>query len=49
MRRIADAEGAAWEAAKQQSGGLHFLAVQGSPDDEPTGLWLLWDREPPAV
>jgi len=45
----ADAEGAAWEAAKQQSGGLHFLAVQGSPDDEPTGLWLLWDREPPAV
>lgn len=45
----ADAEGAAWEAAKQKAGGLHFLAVQASPDDEPTGLWLLWGRDAPSV
>ena len=48
--REATAEATSWEAAKEGSGGLHFLAVQTDPDaPECSGLWLLRETPPPAV
>ena len=46
----ANEEAVMWEAAKDDSSGLHFLAVQTDPDAaECTGLWLLRDMRPPDV
>ena len=46
----ADAEATAWEAAKAKAGGLHFLAVQASPEaDACAGIWLLRDIAPPSI
>lgn len=46
----ADEEAAAWEAAKQQCQGLHFLAVQGSLDaEECAGFWVMRDLPPPQI
>lgn len=46
----ADDEARSWEAAKERTGGLHFLAVQTHPDAESvTGLWLMRDVPLPAV
>mmetsp|Transcript_27737 Transcript_27737/g.58633 ORF Transcript_27737/g.58633 Transcript_27737/m.58633 type:complete len:375 (-) Transcript_27737:47-1171(-) len=43
-------EAAAWEAAKEEVGGIHFLAIQDDPDAETcAGLWLLLDRPLPQV
>ena len=43
-------EAQAWEGAKDQVGGLHFLAIQDNPDAEVcAGLWLLLDRELPKI
>lgn len=44
------AEAQAWEQAKVDVGGLHFLVVM--PDEESevcSGIWLLLDRAPPNV
>lgn len=44
------AEAQAWEQAKQDVGGLHFLAIQEGEEAEGcAGLWLLLDRKPPTV
>jgi hypothetical protein len=46
----ADEEAVAWEAAKQPSKGLHFLAVQQTPDSpDCSGLWLLLDAALPSL
>ena len=43
-------EAEAWEAAKKDVEGLHFLAVQTDPEaDSCAGFWLLQDREPPKI
>ncbi|XP_017180907.2 protein TAB2 homolog, chloroplastic-like [Malus domestica] len=43
-------EAEAWEAAKKDCGGLHFLAIQGDLDgDDCVGFWLLLDLPPPPV
>ena len=43
-------EASAWEQAKQNVGGLHFLAVMTNEEaDDCSGLWLLLDRKPPNV
>jgi len=43
-------EAEAWEAAKNQVGGLHFLAVMTDEEaDDCSGLWLLLDRKPPSI
>ena len=43
-------EAEAWEQAKEEVGGLHFLAIQETPDAEVcAGLWLLLDRKLPAI
>ncbi|KAM0940319.1 hypothetical protein DsansV1_C18g0148971 [Dioscorea sansibarensis] len=43
-------EAAAWEAAKKECGGLHFLAIQDDLDsDSCVGFWLLLDLPPPPV
>lgn len=43
-------EAQAWEEAKSECGGLHFLAVQPDPDSEDlNGLWLMQDKEPPQI
>jgi len=43
-------EAEAWEAAKKEVEGLHFLAVQTDPEaDSCSGFWLLQDREPPKI
>ncbi|CAB4268113.1 unnamed protein product [Prunus armeniaca] len=43
-------EAEAWEAAKKDCGGLHFLANQGDLDsDYCVGFWLLLDLLPPLV
>jgi RNA-binding protein Tab2/Atab2 len=48
--KAANDEAVAWEQAKVESHGLHFLAVQTHPDaDECTGIWLLRDMPPPEV
>jgi hypothetical protein len=48
--REASAEASSWEAAKEGSKGLHFLAVQTDPDAaECSGLWVLREMQPPAV
>ncbi|CAD7705343.1 unnamed protein product [Ostreobium quekettii] len=42
------AEALAWEQAKEEARGLHFLAVQSDPDAEVcSGLWLLLQRDMP--
>jgi hypothetical protein len=44
------AEAEAWEEAKKQSGGVHFLAVMENEEaDDCAGLWLLLDRPMPPV
>ena len=41
---LAEAKG--FEAAKQKAGGVHFLAVQSSPESESfAGFWLLLERQ----
>lgn len=46
----ADEEAAAWETAKQQCQGLHFLAVQRSLDaEECSGFWVMRDLPPPQI
>lgn len=41
-------EAKAWEAAKKQSGGLHFLAIQSSLESEDCdGFWLLKELSQP--
>ena len=48
--KAANQEADAWEAAKGESKGVHFLAVQTDPDaPECTGLWVLRDAPPPDV
>ncbi|XP_058072818.1 protein TAB2 homolog, chloroplastic [Magnolia sinica] len=43
-------EAEAWEAAKKECGGLHFLAIQDNLDsDDCVGFWLLLDLPPPPV
>ncbi|KAG9456474.1 hypothetical protein H6P81_000982 [Aristolochia fimbriata] len=43
-------EAEAWEAAKKDCGGLHFLAIQESLDSEDcVGFWLLIDLPPPPT
>ncbi|MCL7033698.1 hypothetical protein MKW94_019178 [Papaver nudicaule] len=43
-------ESEAWEAAKKECGGLHFLAIQENLDsDDCVGFWLLLDLPPPPV
>ena len=43
-------EAFAWETAKQEIGGLHFLTVMTDEDaDDVAGLWLLCDKRPPNV
>ena len=43
-------EAEAWNQAKAQLGGLHFLAIQRDPEDEEiAGIWLLLDRPAPVV
>ena len=48
--QAATEEAEAWEKAKVESNGLHFLAVQTDPDaDSCTGIWMLRDQAPPSV
>ncbi|GBG60405.1 hypothetical protein CBR_g5582 [Chara braunii] len=48
--RQADEEARAWEDAKAQCKGLHFLAVQSDfESDDCAGFWLLLDTEPPQI
>lgn len=43
-------EAYAWEQAKGEVGGLHFLTVMTDEEaDDVAGLWLLCDRRPPNV
>jgi hypothetical protein len=43
-------EAQAWEDAKKAVGGLHFLAVMTDEEAEDcSGLWLLFDKQPPNV
>jgi hypothetical protein len=42
-QQLLEAEGL--EKGKQNTGGLHFLSVQVSAEDEPLGFWLLRDSE----
>ena len=49
LPRGGDDEARAWKAAKAAAGGLHFLVVQADDEADPSGVWLLWDRPPPAV
>jgi hypothetical protein len=37
------AEGVIFEEGKDNMQGLHFVSVQKSEDDDPTGFWLLRD------
>ncbi|XP_076895343.1 protein TAB2 homolog, chloroplastic-like [Bidens hawaiensis] len=47
---VTTSEAEAWEAAKKNSGGLHFLAIQDSLDsDDCVGFWLLLDLPPSPV
>ncbi|XP_051147537.1 protein TAB2 homolog, chloroplastic isoform X2 [Andrographis paniculata] len=47
---VSTSEAEAWEAAKKECGGLHFLAIQNDLDsDECIGFWLLLDLPPPPV
>lgn len=40
----------AWEQAKQQADGLHFLAIMKDEDaDESDGLWIMQDKPLPKV
>ncbi|KAK9829878.1 hypothetical protein WJX72_008398 [[Myrmecia] bisecta] len=51
-RRSAETTGEAqaWEAAKKNTRGLHFLVIQGDEEaDNCAGLWLLQDRELPSI
>ncbi|KAL6769073.1 TAB2 [Auxenochlorella protothecoides x Auxenochlorella symbiontica] len=44
------AEAEAWQAAKADAGGLHFLAIMASADAETcSGLWILCDPGDPAA
>lgn len=44
------AESQAWEKAKAERRGLHFLAVQSDPEAEKCdGFWMLQDRDPPEI
>lgn len=44
------AEAEAWEEAKKQSQGLHFLAImENEESDDCAGLWLLLDKSTPAI
>ena len=43
-------EAQAWEDAKKAVGGLHFLAVMTDEEaDDCSGLWLLFDKQPPNI
>ncbi|KAD4888517.1 hypothetical protein R6Q59_034481 [Mikania micrantha] len=47
---VTTGEAEAWEAAKKNCGGLHFLAIQDSLDsDDCVGFWLLLDLPPSPV
>lgn len=47
---LTTSEAEAWEAAKKDAGGLHFLAIQDDLEsDDCAGFWLLLDLPPPPV
>lgn len=50
MGKAADQEARAWEKAKKNTNGLHFLVIQPSPESElVAGLWLMKARNLPSI